>query len=88
MKYALLALVLLCGCATNPMDTLIREHQAAEAAGQETMKFEVGDLVAIKLGGLGMVVDRSGFRGTYLIRTGPAGQYARRWFDEFELEMP
>ncbi len=87
MKY-LLALVLFCGCAPSDMDNLIKEHQAAEAAGATLMKFHVGETVSIKLGGLGMVVKISGFRGDYLIRTGPAGQYARRWFDEFELEKP
>ncbi len=86
-KFVLLLAIVMCGC-TPSMDEMMQNHQVAEANRQEGMEFEVGDMVAIKLGGLGMVIDRSGFRIDYLIRTGPAGQYARRWFDEFELEMP
>jgi len=84
----LLALVLFCGCAPTSVSELIREHEAADAAGQVGMKFEVGEVINIKLGGQGMVVDRSGIDGDYLIRTGPNGNYKKRWFDEFELERP
>jgi len=83
----LLALVLCCGCA-NPVDKWTQEYQAAETAAQATMKFEVGDLVGIKLGGLGMVVDRSGFDRTYCVRTGPNVNYELQTFYAFELEMP
>jgi len=87
MKYALLALVLLCGCS-NSTDEWYQELQRSEAAMLATMEFEVGDLVNIKLGGQGMVVDRSGGDYTYLIRTGPDENYKQLWFDEFELERP
>ena len=88
MKKLVLLLILFCGCGPSSMDELIREHQAAEAAGAALMKFQVGELVDIKLGGQGMVVDISGIRGNYFIRTGPDGNYERRWFDEYELERP
>ena len=78
MRYALLVFVLLCGCTPVSMDERMREHQSSEAGGQVIKKFKVGDLVAIKLGGLGMIIsDCQGFRGDYLIRTGPGGYYER-----------
>lgn len=86
MRYCLLVLTLFCGCGLPTMDKMMLEHQAVKAKSQATMKFQVGDLVAIKIGGLGMVVKPSAFSGDYLIRTGPAGHYKRLWFDEFELK--
>ena len=87
MKRIVLLLVLVCGCAPS-MDELMQEHRVAEAAGKALMKYHVGELVNIKLGGQGMVVNISSFRENYLVRTGPAGHYACRWFGEFELEKP
>jgi len=70
------------------MEEVMRECQENEASGQALMKFPVGDLVNIKLGGQGMILDCSSSRNNYLVRTGPAGHYECRWFDEFELEKP
>jgi len=72
-----LALAMFCGCELNGLDSSKTE-----------LRFKVGDVVDLKIGGEGQITRIVGKRNQpYWVRTRTDDGIERIWFDEFELEI-
>jgi len=70
------AIVMMCGCTPNGLEK-----------PQPTLRFQIGDVVDLKIGGKGQVINIQGQGKPYLIRIRTDEGTNGAWFDEFELEI-
>jgi hypothetical protein len=52
------------------------------------LRFQIGDVVDLKIGGQGQVIQIVGSSRPYYVRIRTDAGLEKVWLDEFELEMP
>ncbi len=78
MKRIVLCLALImCGCELNGI----------EKPRSVDLRFQIGDIVDLKIGGQGQIISISGSSRPYYIRIRTDAGIEKVWFDEFELEI-
>jgi len=74
-----LALVMFCGCEPYGL------HPPKPA--QVELRFQIGDVVDLKIGGQGQIVAIQGINRPYHVRIRTDAGTERVWLDEFELRI-
>ena len=84
MKKLVLCLALvLCGCTPNGL-----EQSKKPKKPRVELRFQIGDMVDLKIGGTGQIVNIVGkYNRPYSVRIRTDAGIERVWFDEFELEI-
>ena len=78
-RIVLLFALVLCGCTPNGLE------QPKKA--QIELRFQIGDVVDLKIGGKGQIVKIQGRDRPYYVRIRTDAGIERIWLDEFELEI-
>jgi len=76
-KLVLLFALIVCGCGLN----------GVEKPSRPDLQFQVGDVVDLKIGGQGQIIQISGRLRPYWVRIRTDNGTERVWLDEFELEI-
>ena len=75
-KLVLLLALVMCGCGLNGVEP---KRPRVE------LRFQIGDMVDLKIGGNGQVIDIVGSNRPYYVRIRTDAGIERVWLDEFEL---
>ena len=80
MKRIVLCLALIvCGCTPNGLE--------GPKKAEIELRFQIGDVVDLKIGGKGQIINIMGNNRPYHIRIRTDAGIERVWLDEFELEI-